>query len=514
MKRKILAVAMAVAMIVSSIVVTCPIDVSAAAYPNTTELTYTGWWQNHTGGYLVDETGVQITFDFKTLDSATANWNAPLAVLYSSDDGTVTGDNYKEYQVMRSDMYAWIGDYNSGLGYNDWYAQGFRKYELFNPDWWVEDSYKGTNDFTWANWLADNKEGNAPGSVIAVREGNYVEVRMDINGVPTVWKVPVPAGKDVYVGLTCDVCDISNISARAFGGDYSYGAGWWTSKSQGYKVDPEDGLKLTFTSTSDSNASANNHTSGLVVFTGSNNYVNGADYYEYGFIRGDVYGWGVNNTEFNLVRTAEADWNNYLETHKAGTTCEVEANIVDGKLVVVYKNVGGISTTTIGVDTTKDVYIAVSGHYATASNIKVNDDSEEIMEVLGAQVKQTDTTYSIGFVSTIDKTTFDTIKDDIVEMGVLMKNDVKATSLALLKGNVGEFVKKVTTRYVTDLSVLDSTQSDSSVYAFRSIVTGVSLLYKDFTAVPYVTYMDGEEEVTVYGDALSRCIHDCVIVNE
>ena len=91
-------------------------------------------------------------------------------------------------------------------------------------------------------------------------------------------------------------------------------------------------------------------------------------------------------------------------------------------------------------------------------------------------------------------------------MGVIVTNQkVSADGLTLNKVD-DKTIKKIPTKYVTDLKKLDSAQTDN-VYAFRSVITGITNTEKEYTAVPYIVYTDAEgASQTAYGAAITRSI--------
>ena len=51
--------------------------------------------------------GMTVSFHTKCLPTASLIWHCPYVLLYSSDDGTVNGDNYREYALMRIEGETW-----------------------------------------------------------------------------------------------------------------------------------------------------------------------------------------------------------------------------------------------------------------------------------------------------------------------------------------------------------------------------------------------------------------------
>ncbi len=127
-----------------------------------------------------------------------------------------------------------------------------------------------------------------------------------------------------------------------------------------------------------------------------------------------------------------------------------------------------------------------------------------LIETIGAQANLDDAT-QLGFVTLISKAQFDATKNNIKEMGIVVKNSANATNLDLTVENATAdgAIRKIVTNYVTDVTTLDSTKSDDLTYAFRSVIKGISDSSKTYTAVPYITYKDG---TTVYGAEVTRSL--------
>jgi len=125
------------------------------------------------------------------------------------------------------------------------------------------------------------------------------------------------------------------------------------------------------------------------------------------------------------------------------------------------------------------------------------------LDTIGAQTDNSED--KLGFVTTVNKDVFTALQSTIVEMGVLVKNSDNATSDAMVLENVGAAIKKIPTSYVTDINNLDSNIQDSEIYAFRSIITDIQNKDKEYTAVPYVVFADGN---VIYGTEITRTIEE------
>ncbi len=183
---------------------------------------------------------------------------------------------------------------------------------------------------------------------------------------------------------------------------------------------------------------------------------------------------------------------------RIGNDLEVRYDLTFGDGVTYYGRLVSTATT----DITDTLYTTLYVDQATISDIKVTS----LVNTMGAQYKGSD----LAFATTVDKAFFEDDAVTITEMGVLLKNSANATALDMVVGNASTSgaIRKVTTSYVTDLSNLDSTQTDTSVYAFRTVIKGISNTAKEYTAVPYIIYEKDSVTYTVYGQAVTRSIDD------
>lgn len=200
--KKILALAFAVMMIC-----VCSISVFAAE-TKLPDSDGTGWWVNHTDGIEVTEKGVEITFTSTTYESAAANWNGPLYVLYTGDEAKVNGAGYVEYWVGRGDAFGWgNAGYYGATGTLDTdpnnaanLAAAGITFSSTGIDGWVG----------WDNFVAALKAG-AEGKVTAKLADGKVHVVMEINGLQSTLVAPVDTTKPVYISLFAELAKLTNI---------------------------------------------------------------------------------------------------------------------------------------------------------------------------------------------------------------------------------------------------------------------------------------------------------------
>ena len=122
----------------------------------------TGWWQEFSDIY---EVGVGETreVNFKNYSSKANNWNNFVVVLQNvaAGHGTDADPAYKEYAVVRSDNYGWVGALNTGAN-------------LAELGWVLE------NNYDWTNFLA-NLDG-ADVNVKVTNNGKTADIVATVNG--------------------------------------------------------------------------------------------------------------------------------------------------------------------------------------------------------------------------------------------------------------------------------------------------------------------------------------------
>ena len=151
-----------------------------------------GYRMDSTAGIPVTD-GLQIDFHTMSLPTARLIWHTAFLVVYHSDDGLVTGDNYKEYALVRLDG-------------ENWEAGGRADNKLMVN---IRDDFEG-----WDAWKEQNKKGMEC-SVNFERSGNRIVLVTENFGVYIRNTLTVTDGeKDVYVCLTGDQCALTDIRIR------------------------------------------------------------------------------------------------------------------------------------------------------------------------------------------------------------------------------------------------------------------------------------------------------------
>ncbi len=202
MRKKLLTVALAATMAVASVFSAFAEDVDCS-----------GWWVAHSSGTEITTEGVEIDFHAQTYDSASSNWNSPLYVVYAADakfaGGAGISDTagYTEYFVMRSDNYGWKGDKNTAS-----------MDALVEAGVSVESTGVPADDAAWAEWLAANKAGVDCKIKATKTADDKVVVEFTNNGLTSKATITVDAGKTIYVSVTGELCNVTNLTSKASAG--------------------------------------------------------------------------------------------------------------------------------------------------------------------------------------------------------------------------------------------------------------------------------------------------------
>ena len=135
------------------------------------------------------EDGMIISFHTMSLPTARLVWHCPFCVIFSSDDGTVTGSNYVEYALIRLDGETW----ESGDAADN---------ELIV----TRDGFEG-----WDYWKKLNREGFDV-AISFEREGSRV-ISLTENAGISIKNITTVKDKnaEIYVALSGDQCAITNI---------------------------------------------------------------------------------------------------------------------------------------------------------------------------------------------------------------------------------------------------------------------------------------------------------------
>lgn len=171
---------------------------------------------------------------------------------------------------------------------------------------------------------------------------------------------------------------------------------WWTNLGNVFPV-TEDGVTITFTSTSYETAVNNWECPAVITFTSDNAVIGGDNYVEYWIHRADNWGWSaaIGNSPFgdmnsddtnadNIAALAakgitidrsfgEGDiWTDVPGYFKAGVEMTVTAKLVDGNAVVSISHERITNTITMPVDISRTTYICLTGEHCNLTNVKVS----------------------------------------------------------------------------------------------------------------------------------------------
>ncbi len=162
------------------------IDVPAGDIPN---VQIDGYRTDSTKGIPI-KNGMKITFHACSLPTARLVWHCPYINIFDSDDGTVTGANYRDFTLMRLDGECWEG----------------------HPDCDVNPVVNRNDEFSgWDAWKEYNKKGFDATVSFEISE-NRVTVRTENQGIGIKNTSVLSNCRDtVYVALTGDQVAITDI---------------------------------------------------------------------------------------------------------------------------------------------------------------------------------------------------------------------------------------------------------------------------------------------------------------
>ena len=154
-----------------------------------------GYRTDATDGVPLKKT-MEIDFHAKSLPTARLIWHCPFVCIFTSSNGKVTDEDYKEFALVRLDGEVWeTGDYASNE-------------VIINKN----DSFDG-----WDHWKKINKEG-LDCHVSIKRDGKTITVITENGGIllKSITKIKTE-DEDVYVALTGDQSAITKIYFRTEG---------------------------------------------------------------------------------------------------------------------------------------------------------------------------------------------------------------------------------------------------------------------------------------------------------
>lgn len=167
-----------------------------------------GWWTAFSDVVAIPS-GKKLTFEFDNYGSGENNWNNwNLAVTNAKATGTTGDKNYKEYFVLRSDAYGWVG----GMG-DEGYA-----YEAANITTnYAEAATAAGNDDQWAYFRSVMQGAHVVMEIQHVTAGYvYVTATATATDGTVVWEKyhqTCSASDDIFAFLVCDGSHFENLKA-------------------------------------------------------------------------------------------------------------------------------------------------------------------------------------------------------------------------------------------------------------------------------------------------------------
>jgi hypothetical protein len=148
-----------------------------------------GWRSSSSEGMKLTE-NMRLTFHSQSLPTARLVWHCPYVSLYTSKDGKVNGEGYREFLLQRLDG-------------ESWESNAHAKNEAR-----IEHTHRFPG---WSAWKDVNKQG-IDFEVLIRRDGNCVEMETETLGISIFNQTTImDEVDDLYVALTGDECAITNI---------------------------------------------------------------------------------------------------------------------------------------------------------------------------------------------------------------------------------------------------------------------------------------------------------------
>ncbi len=411
-----------------------------------------GWRTQHTRGIEVTEEGFSINFKSKTYEWADDDWYGPIAVLYSTDKPFKGGDlmsrpDYKEYYWLESHSFGWAPNGDTGDMIEEFEAAG-NKFISSNAD-----------ESVWKNF-AENKKAGTEGVVTAKLVGDVVELTMSIAGVTSKSYIKCDMSKPVYLSLSAQGAEVTDISVSEYKNieveksdcvTTINCSGWRNESTKGFEVTKE-GFKLTFDNKTYEWAEELWHGAMAVLYSVDEpfmggNYKEAKGYEEYYLLEPNSFGWTADADTDQMLKEFEAAgnkfiksdadetvWKNFLKNMQAGTEGVVTAKLVDDAVELTMSIAGVTSTSYIKCDTSKPVYLSLTGELTKLTNItvseyeKIGGEAEE--PVPDKQDKPTDYTTEKDKLSLPETVK----KEDVVEA----KNDKEVVDKTVEKMNTSK----------------------------------------------------------------------------
>ena len=148
-----------------------------------------GWRTQSTEGVLIKDS-MQMSFHTQSLPTARLVWHCPFVSIYSSKDGSVNGEDYREYLLLRLDGETWESDTHAE---NNVIIDHTREFP------------------GWNTWKDENKKG-MDCQIAIQRDGNCIAINTENLGIAINSQTTIKDDiSDIYVALTGDQCALTNI---------------------------------------------------------------------------------------------------------------------------------------------------------------------------------------------------------------------------------------------------------------------------------------------------------------
>lgn len=154
---------------------------------------------------------------------------------------------------------------------------------------------------------------------------------------------------------------------------------FWTTFSQAFELTTDE-LVITCTTKNNGDSNWNNllyviyNSEDTKVYPGDSEQATSGFYSEYWVARADNFGWGLGEiTETNVGE--DFDWETWLAATQEGATVTITAKLDGDNAVITLECAGVKYTSTVPVDTSKPVYLALTGEKCTLSDLTVNGEA-------------------------------------------------------------------------------------------------------------------------------------------
>ena len=161
-------------------------DVPAGDIPN---VQIDGWKSDHSETVKIDG-GMKLSFHTRSLPSSRRVWHCPIVALFTSDDGVIGGENYRELAFIRLDGEVWCDDSGISNESQVTMVEGFDN---------------------WSIWKQKNK-GGVKCELAISRCDDEICVQVGNSGLEIKNKTKVPENaSNIYIYLTGDQCALTDI---------------------------------------------------------------------------------------------------------------------------------------------------------------------------------------------------------------------------------------------------------------------------------------------------------------